>query len=367
MNKEKGILIAFGELFLKSKGVKSIFEKRLLENLCFYLKDAKIISFRERIVVITNDDIKDIIGRMFGISWFSECFIFSNFNELKEFDFNGLIGKKETFALRVVNSKKEDVIKAIADGIDRKVDLTNPDKEIFIENRKNLWFLYFKKEKGAGGLPLGSSGRVLSLMSGGIDSPVSSYLMAKRGANNVWVHFHSFPLVSNLSIKKVEELARVFIKFQPNLKVYFVPFHRVQMEIKAKADPKYRVLLYRRQMIRISQEIARKEKCQALITGESLGQVSSQTLNNLSIIEDAAEIPILRPVVGMDKEEIIDIARKIGTFDISIKPQEDCCTLFVSKHQTAHGSLKEIKDIEKKLNIKPDIKPLTTIFSLNKV
>jgi len=198
-------------------------------------------------------------------------------------------------------------------------------------------------------LPVGASGKVLSLISGGIDSPLAAFLIAKRGAENIWLHFHSFPLVSRASIEKVKELARVFLDYQPHLKIYFIPFQKAQIEIKTKAPSNYRILLYRRLMFKIAERIAEKENCQALVTGESLGQVSSQTLPNIKIIEEGVKIPVLRPLIGQDKEEIIKLAKKIGTFQISIKPQEDCCTLFVPRHQTAKGDLKRIKELEKKI------------------
>jgi thiamine biosynthesis protein ThiI len=234
--------------------------------------------------------------------------------------------------------------------------LEKPKRKIFVEARKEGFYLYFKKEKGAGGLPVGTSGKVLALISGGIDSPVASYLMAKRGAENVWLHFHSFPLVSQKSIEKVKKLAEIFLKFQPRLKVYLFPFSKIQMEIRVKSKPKYRILLYRRAMMKITENLAKKENCYAIVTGESLGQVSSQTLPNLQIIEKAVSIPILRPLIGMNKEEIINLAKKIGTYQISILPQEDCCTLFIPKHASAKGNLKEIEKIEKGLNLKKLIK-----------
>jgi len=361
---QKGILIAFGELFLKSKNVKDIFQRRLVQNLSFYLKDEKIHSFRERIFIKTDNLKKasSIVKRVFGIVWFSECFFFpkttlKEFSEFIDKNYKDWIKKDETFAIRlkldkgIIKENKDKVIDKIAENIKRKVDLSKPKKELFIEIRKNGWFLYFKKKKGAAGLPIGSSGKVISLVSGGIDSLPSSYLSAKRGAENIWLHFHSFPLVSRASIDKIEELAKVFLRYQPKLKIYFVPFSKAQVKIKTEALAKYRVLFYRRLMFKIAEKIAEKEDCQALITGESLGQVSSQTLPNIKITEEAVKIPVLRPLIGMDKEEIIELAKKIGTYNISIKPQEDCCTLFVSKGQTAKGSLKTVKDIEKKLDM----------------
>ena len=356
MDYKKGVLIAFGELFLKSKGVRKVFQRRLINNLRFFLKKEglvfKINSFRERTFIKTDQIIKaeKTIKRVFGIAWLAESFYFSGLKELLNFidkNYQNYIKKDETFAIRI--KKDRELIERIAKNINRKVDLNNPKKEIFIENREDGWFLYFKKIRGAGGLPNGSSGRALCLISGGIDSVPASFLAAKRGAENIWLHFHSFPLVSNSSIEKVKELAKIYLKYQPKLKIYFVSFQKNQLEIKAKAPANYRVLLYRRLMFKIAEKIALKENCQVLITGESLGQVSSQTLANIKIIEEKIKMPVLRPLISWDKEEIIDLAQKIGTYGISIKPQEDCCTLFVSKHQTAQGSLETVRKLEKKI------------------
>jgi thiamine biosynthesis protein ThiI len=370
---KKGILIAFGEFFLKSRGVRDFFKEKLVQNISFFLKKEevcfKLHIFHNRIFVETSETKKaaNLLKMIFGISWVAECSYFPKTN-LKEF--SGFIGKnykdwikeKETFALKLrieegaLKDKKEKVIERVAENIERKVDLSKPKREIFIEIRKNGWFLYLKKTRGAGGLPLGSSGKVLTLMSGGIDSPVAGYLALKRGAENIWLHFHSFPLVSNKSIEKVKELAKMFIKYQPRLKVYFVPFHKIQAEIKTKTNSQYRILLYRRIMLKIAEIISEKENCEALVTGESLGQVSSQTLSNMRVIEEAVKIPVLRPLVSMDKEEIVQLAKRLGTFEVSVKPHEDCCTLFTPKHPTAKGSLKTAKELQNKLNVDKMIK-----------
>ena len=366
---EKGILISFGELFLKSEGVKNLFKKRLIWNLSFFLKKGglsfKICDLRDKILVKTEETRKTlkIIKKVFGISRLAQTLFFpeANLKSISKFvseNYKDWIKKNQTFALRVKLEKsifkenKDKVIDEIAKKINRKVDLSCPDKEIFIEAKKNGWFLYFKKMMGAGGLPVGTGGKVLTLVSGGIDSPVAAYFAAKRGAENIWLHFHSFPLVSNASIEKVKEIANIFLKYQPHLKIYFIPFQKAQIEIKTKTPPKFRILLYRRLMFKIAEMIAKKENCQALVTGESLGQVSSQTLPNIKIIEETVKIPVLRPLIGMDKEEIIRLAKKIGTFEISIKPQEDCCTLFTPKHSTAKGEIKIIKELEKKIKNK---------------
>ncbi len=366
---KKGIMIAFGELFLKSKRVRTNFIRKLINNLNFCLNkkniEHKVYFLRDRIFVETEkiNMAKKIIKQIPGISLISESFycLEGDLNELFEFienNYSGWISKNQKYALRVkiedlkLKSKKEKIIDELACLIKRKVNLSKPDKEINIEIKKNGWLVYLKKEKAKGGLPQGSGGRVLTMMSGGIDSPVASYIISKRGVENVWVHFHSFPLASKQSIEKVEELAKEFLRFQPKLRVYFVPFSKAQSKIKVIASPQYRVLLYRRLMFKIAEKIRGMEDCRAFVTGESLGQVSSQTIENISITQEPVRAPVFRPLIAMDKEEIIEVSRKNGFYDISIKPQEDCCTLFISKHQTAKGSMKEVKEAEKKIDIK---------------
>ena len=370
-NKDKtikqGFILAFGELFLKSEGVQKILKKRLDNNLSFLLKkqkiNFKIYPWRERIFVETKNLKKtlSVLEKVFGLVWFAQTYFLeeASFNQMNNFvkeNYQDWIKKDESFALRVkkgplIKKRTEQVIKEIAENIDRKVDLDNPNKEIFIEGRKQGWFIYFKKQKGAGGLPIGSQGKVLTLISGGIDSPVAAYLIAKRGAENIWLHFHSFPLVSKASIEKTKELVKVFLNYQPKLKLYLVPFSEIQKEIKLKIPAKYRVIFYRRLMLEIAQDIAQKENYQALVTGESLGQVSSQTLPNFQVTQENITIPIFQPLIGMDKEDIISLAKEINTFDISIKPQEDCCTLFVPKHQTGAAKLEIVKELEKELDL----------------
>lgn len=378
---KRGILIALGELFLKSERVREIFKRVLIENISFFLKkknlNFRIYRLRTRMFVETNQVKKALIvlKNIFGISWLADSFFFEK-TTIKKFstfltkNYQNWIKKGETFAIRLkkgeTKENREEIIDEITKMIKRKVNLSNPKKEVFVEVRKNDWFLYFKKIKGQGGLPVGTSEKVLSFISGGIDSSVAAFLVAKRGTENIWLHFHSFPLVSKASIEKIKELAKVFLNYQPYLKIYLIPFQAAQIEVKIKIPPKYRILLYRRLMFKIAEKIAKKENCSALVTGESLAQVSSQTLPNLNIIEEGIKIPILRPLIGMDKEEIINLAKKIKTFQISIKPQEDCCTLFVPKHQTAKGNLEIIKELEKKLEIKKIIQEILEKVEIEK-
>jgi thiamine biosynthesis protein ThiI len=192
--------------------------------------------------------------------------------------------------------------------------------------------------------------KVIAMMSGGIDSPVASWLMIKRGLKTIFVHFHSFPLVSRRSIEKTKKLVKTLVGSR-KAKLYLIPFSDIQMYLKTHIPAKKLVILYRRFMLRIAEEIAKRERARAIVTGESLAQVSSQTLDNLLIIESVANIPILRPLIGMDKAEIIRIAKQIGTYSVSIKPQEDCCSLFVPKCATAKAKLADIERMENNLPI----------------
>ena len=193
--------------------------------------------------------------------------------------------------------------------------------------------------------------KAIALISGGIDSPVSAYLMLTRGVEIVYAHFHSFPIVSKSSIYKTIKLVEILAKYQSPSILYLIPLGDVQTYLRTRVDPRYLIILYRRFMLRIAEKLAEREKAEALVTGESLGQVSSQTLQNLRVIEEAVRIPVLRPLIGLDKEEIKDIAKSIGTYEISIKPQEDCCTLFVPRRQITKARIEEVKRIEEELPI----------------
>lgn len=227
-----------------------------------------------------------------------------------------------------------------------RVDLTHPDLVIFVDVMAKDILVYFNEVKGYGGLPVGVSGRVMTLLSGGIDSPVAAWQMMKRGALVDFVHFHSHPLVDTSSIEKAIELTQALTRFQYHTTLSLVPFGGVQQRILVSTPPSYRVVLYRRFMVRIAEELANQRNTKALVTGESLGQVASQTLTNIAVIDEAANIPIFRPLIGMNKEEIVTAARSLGTFNVSILPDQDCCTLFVPPHPVTHGNLKAIQRME---------------------
>ncbi|MEE9190281.1 MAG: tRNA uracil 4-sulfurtransferase ThiI, partial [Candidatus Neomarinimicrobiota bacterium] len=229
--------------------------------------------------------------------------------------------------------------------------LSNPGLTCYIDVLKDEAFIFISKIQGPGGLPVGASGKVAVLLSGGIDSPVAAYYILKRGGKAVFVHFHSVPYVTEASIDKVRDIIEIMKKFQSKSKLYLIEFAPVQNEIMEYCEPKYRVLHYRRFMVAIADKIAKRENAKALITGESLGQVASQTLENIAVVEDSAQLPILRPLIGYDKQDIINKAQEIGTYEISILPHQDCCTLFVPKHPATKARLSDVRNSESNLDV----------------
>jgi len=232
-----------------------------------------------------------------------------------------------------------------------KVDLRQPELEIHVEVMPAETFVYVDPEPGPGGLPVGASGTVAALLSGGIDSPVAAWRMMKRGCRVVFVHFHSVPYLPPTSQAKARALVERLTQWQYDSTLVLVPFGEIQREVVLTVPPPARVVIYRRLMVRIAEALARKHGAVALTTGESLGQVASQTLPNIARIDEAATMPILRPLIGMDKLEITEQARRLGTFEISIEPDADCCTLFVPKHPATHMSEHEVGAVEARLDI----------------
>jgi thiamine biosynthesis protein ThiI len=220
----------------------------------------------------------------------------------------------------------------VAERTAARVDLEHPELTITVEVMPDQTFVYLDRRPGPGGLPVGVSGTVAALLSGGIDSPVAAWRMMKRGCRVLFVHFHSTPYLPPTSQAKARELVRRLTEWQYESRLFLVPFGEIQREVVLAVPPPARVVVYRRLMVRIAEAIARQHGALALVTGESLGQVASQTLENISRVDEVATIPVLRPLIGMDKLEITAEARRLGTFDISIEPDADCCTLFVPPH-----------------------------------
>jgi thiamine biosynthesis protein ThiI len=234
---------------------------------------------------------------------------------------------------------------------DLKVDVHNPELTVHIEIRDYAAFVHADPEPGAGGLPVGVNGRAVSLLSGGIDSPVASWMIAKRGVALEMVHFFSYPYTSNEAKEKVLDLARLLTPWCGRLTVHVVPFTAIQEELRRSVPQELFTLVMRRFMMRISQRVAQRCGAKALVTGECLGQVASQTMEAMAVTGAVVELPILRPVVGMDKEDIVRIARKIGTFETSILPYEDCCTVFTPRHPRLRPTPEELEAAEQGLDI----------------
>lgn len=232
-----------------------------------------------------------------------------------------------------------------------KVDLSHPAFVIWVEIVPGEAFYHYGKLPGPGGLPVGTSGRVVVLLSGGIDSPVAAWRMMRRGCHATLVHFHSYPFLSRTSQDKARDLARLLTRYQLRTRLYLVPFGELQRQITLTVPGPLRVVVYRRMMFRIGERVAHRVRAQALATGEVVGQVASQTLENMSVISAATSLPILRPVIGMDKEEITAEAVRLGTYPISIVPDEDCCTLFTPRHPATRATWREVEAAERALPI----------------
>lgn len=362
------ILIRPAELALKL-GNREFFERRLEQNILRMFEGSKISIKRSygSTLLETNIDEKTAIEKLShvpGIANFSV--VEETPQDLKkiaemmiaEIKKRGKNGPK-TFCARVNKIQKtfpmgspkieaklgEMILKKLPR---LKVRLKDPDITCHTDFTDNRTYIYFDKIQGLGGLPVETSGKVASLISSGIDSPVASFRMMLRGAKIIFVHFHSYPQTNQQSIENVREIVKILAQYQGESKIYFVPFIEIQKAVMISAEPELRVILYRRFMVKIAEEIARKENAGALVTGESLGQVASQTLANIGVVNEAAALPVLRPLIGHNKQEIVDEARELGTYEISIRPYADCCTLFVPKHPTTRADLDEVKKVEKK-------------------
>jgi thiamine biosynthesis protein ThiI len=231
------------------------------------------------------------------------------------------------------------------------VDLDDPELDIRLELLTDQAFYFFGKDRGPGGLPTGTAGRVACLLSGGIDSPVAAHRMMKRGCTVTFVHFHSYPILSRASQEKARELVTLLTKWQHRSRLYLVPFGEIQQQVVLSVPGPMRVVVYRRLMLRIAERIARQRHCQALVTGDVVGQVASQTLENLAVVGNVATLPLLRPLVGMDKDEIMAEAEKLGSYPISIIPDQDCCTLFTPRNPMTRSKLHEVEAAELNLPI----------------
>jgi len=366
----KYVICHYAEIGLKGKN-RRFFEEKLVENIKKALPGnsfQKVRRISGRILVeledkIREDLIKNALKNVFGLAYFAFAVNCQQEIEIiKEKAVELLKDKKlKSFRIDTKRSEKdfsltsqqinEKVGAWVVQKLNKKVKLKNPDITCFIEIVEKYAFLYFKEIPGPGGLPVSVSGKAISLLSGGIDSPVASFYGQRRGIEIIFLHFTSFPFTKQTSVEKAKEIVKILNKFQFQSKLYLVPFTAIQKEILLRTAAKLRVVLYRRFMFRIAEILAKKVRAKALITGESVGQVASQTLENIGAIEEVVKLPVLRPLIGQDKEDIIKKAKEIGTFDISILPGEDCCQRFLPKHPETKADLPEVKKEENKLNV----------------
>ena len=366
------IVCHYHEIALKGNN-RGMFERKLADNIKNFLPEnyfhfiknisGRIIVHLTQEGINKKEEIKNIIGNVFGIANFSfaeNCK--QELGSINEKSVEILQTKKfKTFRVSSKRSNKKFEINSqqvnervgafIVEKMNKKVGLTNPDVNLFIEIVQDYVFLYLEKNRGLGGLPVGVSGHGLVLISGGIDSPVATFLAMKRGIKVSFVHFHSFPYTDKESIEKVKKIIHVLNNFQFKSRLYLCPFADIQKQILLNTPEKYRVILYKRMMLKISDKIAQQEKIETFITGESVGQVASQTIENIKVIQSVSGSLILRPLICRDKLEIIEDAKKIGTFPISITPHQDCCVRFVPRHPATKARLRDVKLAEEKLDV----------------
>jgi tRNA uracil 4-sulfurtransferase len=365
------VLVRYHEIALK-KGNRAYFTELLKRNLLAAVKDLgakEIRSLPARLLLTFKNEVPaatliERMGTVFGVANFSivertardidalrgRILDSLNGGRFQSFRIETQRGDK-TFPLTSPEINRQ-LGAAVQEKSGARVDLDNAEFIVTVEILPHDAFFGFNKIAGAGGLPVGSSGRVAALISGGFDSPVAAYRMMQRGCRIIFVHFHSVPYQDKTSQEKVRQLVQLLTRHQFTSRLYMVPFGEIQRQIVAAVARPLRVVLYRRMMLRIAEAIARQEKAKALITGESLGQVASQTLDNMAVIQQAARLPILRPLVGMDKQEIIDQSRRIGTFEVSSIPDQDCCQLFVPKHPATKARFIDVEEDETKLDVK---------------
>ena len=366
------LLIKNGELALKGLN-RSTFEDILVKTLRRKLSgilECDISKSQSTIYVVPTEEDPDMdaaveaVSKVFGIARFSRAVVApKNMQQIVEVSGKYLkdqLAEVKTFKVEAKRADKNFPLKSpeisrelggylLKNNPHLKVDVHDPDICVTVEVREKYAYIHGTQLFGAGGMPVGTAGRAAILLSGGIDSPVAAYMMAKRGVNLVGIHFASPPYTSPRAEQKVHELASEVAEYAGRIPLFVVPFTEIQEHIKDDCPEEYFTIIMRRCMMRVSEAIARQQKCGALITGESLGQVASQTMNALQCTDAVAHLPIFRPAIGMDKTEIVELSRKIGTFETSIEPYEDCCTVFTPKHPRLRPTLEEVEKAEQGL------------------
>ncbi len=364
------VVVHYKELALKGKN-RPWFIQVLLRNLKTALAGLHVRAFRSsmgRLEIELGPDtpwpeVRARLARVFGIANFSMA-------GRGPHDFEALasailadVGDRQPPSFRVSATRADKRLPFTSPQVEREVgglikeatgwhvDLGHPALTVHIELLPDGAFYFFGKDPGAGGLPTGTGGRVACLLSGGIDSPVAAYRMMRRGCSVLFIHFHSYPILSRASQEKVREIAALLTRYQLRSRLVLVPFGDLQQQVVLAVAPELRVVIYRRLMLRIAERIARRWHARALVTGEVIGQVASQTLENMTTIADASTLEVLRPLVGMDKEEIMNEARTLGSYPISIIPDQDCCTLFTPRHPATRARVSDAVQAEQALPI----------------
>jgi len=371
MIKYDHIMIRFGELSTKGKNKKQ-FISLLGDNIKHSLRSFKNISIEVRydhIYIALNDEnyepiiskLKDVSG-IHAMSLVYKCN--KDIEEICSSSLELIKGEEgKTFKVFAKRADKkfelhsDEIIRKIATVVlkntDLKVDIHNPDIEISCEVRDDAAYIFAKTYLGAGGYPLGIGGKSMHMLSGGIDSPVAAFLLMKRGVKIECIHFASPPYTQQAVIYKLEDLLKQLNKYQASIRLNIVPFTKIQELIYDKIDESYCITMMRRMMFRLADRLARRRRCPVISSGESVGQVASQTLQSINVINRVTNMPVIRPCAVMDKLEIIDVSKKIGTYDISIRPYEDCCTIFTPKSPKTMPNAETVEFLETKLDFEP--------------
>ena len=366
----QSVIVHYQEIALKGKN-RPWFIARLVRNLRTATSDLDVRAVRVlmgRIEMVLGPDarwevVRERLSRVFGVGNFAKAgrapldieaiaaHILADLGDLQAGTFRVSARRADKrFPLTSPQIERE-VGGRIKEARGWTVNLSHPELTIHLEALTDEAFYFFGKDRGAGGLPAGASGRVVGLLSGGIDSPVAAWRMIRRGCRVDFVHFHSYPVLSRASQEKARELVRLLTQYQYRSRLLLVPFADLQQQVILSVPPPLRVVLYRRLMMRIAEEVARRRRALALVTGEVVGQVASQTLENMNRITEVVGLPVLRPLIGMDKEEITAEAQRLGTFPISIIPDQDCCTLFTPKHPSTRARRGDVERAESSLPI----------------
>lgn len=364
------VVVHYGELALKGRN-RPWFLSTLTRSIRASLRGLRVAHVRPligRIVVTLEDhsewpEVRDRLSRLPGIGNFALArHMPMDLDAVTAAVVESVAGRQaESFRVRARRADKRfpvptpDIERHIGAHVQAAtgwpVNLSRPGLTINVEFLTNDAYFFFDRERGIGGLPIGTGGRVMTLLSGGIDSPVAAWRLIKRGCRSDFVHFHSYPILSRTSQEKARELAATLTRSQLRSRLFLVPFGPVQQQIVVTVPPPLRVVVYRRMMLRIAEVLAARTGAQALVTGDAVGQVASQTIDNLAVVGSVATMPLLRPLVGMDKDEITADAQRIGTYDISIVPDEDCCTLFTPRFPSTRASKHAVESAERQIDV----------------